>query len=574
MKFSGILRSACSALVTLAVCVCVFNSCMINLYAAETSNTAEMRKMPKKKFIELGWDIPDTEFIRDNYQKMEVESPFSGVIYEIRPRNGKFEDSSQWLLTPDKWNRENFRPCIEDIKSCQFETFTDNFIRMNFTPGTVPWDDDAGWETLAEKAAICAWVAKENGSRGVCVDFETYGNTIFRWEPDKMNGLTFQEAKKYARKRGNQFLSAVAKEFPDAVILTLFMNSANFEAAKQPDVEAALMQSGYGLLPSFVDGMLEAATPEMILVDGCETGYYIEEEQFKDYALDMVLWTGKAMKLVAPELRQKYRAQVQCSFGLYLDMYTNPEAKVNYKGPKREGETRYDRYIRSVEDSLNAVDQYVWIYGEHNRWWNIPEEQNPEKPCFHWEEKLPGITNHMRYLIDPQWTLGMMSRRVAEGLEGENCLKNPTFSKVEDGRVTDWLFWQNEEKPVGRTFAETVGDTPAVSYEKVVNGCSIQILDVKPGEQYFTELRVRTAGKATAHLNVSWQDENGWRWELSDVFEAPKDVPADENGWKTIRGWFLVPPGITKMHFMPSVADQETAEDTCSFADAKLYRLR
>jgi hypothetical protein len=48
----------------------------------------------------------------------------------------------------------------------------------------------------------------------------------------------------------------VAREFPDAVLLALWLNSANLRAGELATPETILASGEYGLLPAFIDGML------------------------------------------------------------------------------------------------------------------------------------------------------------------------------------------------------------------------------------------------------------------------------------------------------------------------------
>lgn len=113
---------------------------------------------------------------------------------------------------------------------------------------------------------------KQGGGKGLAIDFESYGADQFRSDPAK--GSTFAEAAKLARHRGVQFVQAIALEFPDAVLPALWLNSINFKAGRSTQPESILASSGYGLLPAFIDGMLDAVPPGMILVDGCENNRY------------------------------------------------------------------------------------------------------------------------------------------------------------------------------------------------------------------------------------------------------------------------------------------------------------
>ncbi|MDD3587188.1 MAG: hypothetical protein PHQ75_08390, partial [Thermoguttaceae bacterium] len=47
----------------------------------------EQTKIPGKKLIELGWDIPNTRFMKSHWQEMEKTTPFDGIMFEVVPDN-------------------------------------------------------------------------------------------------------------------------------------------------------------------------------------------------------------------------------------------------------------------------------------------------------------------------------------------------------------------------------------------------------------------------------------------------------------------------------------------------------
>lgn len=542
----------------------LFNICIVILCLIQTVQA----EVPRKKFVELGWDIPSTQFLRENYREMQENTPFSGVIYKLQPAD--WGASSEAMCSSAPWKREDFQVCIDDLKACEFTTFTDNFIRVNFTPGTVAWNDDAGWKIFAQKVAIAAWVARETGSKGLAPDFESYGTAMFHWNPDM--GLTFSEATALARRRGFEFITAVASEQPDAVILALWLNSINRGAGLNTNPDSILSTSGYGLLPAFINGMLDAAPAEMVFIDGCENGYYIEGSAYTVHALDMISWTGPCMALVEPELRQKYRSQVQSGFGFYLDMYTNPEGNTYYRGPKENG-TRFERLCDNLSAALNAADQYVWVYGEKNRWWDIPKTQNPEKPCIHWETALPGLTDTMRLMTDPVAALQQTAKRCEDGKHGANLFENPAFSDAKGGVSAGWHFWQDEKNPTGKPLTETLEDGKiALGFSHVMNGCVLQSVPAKPGERYFIQTQVRVWDDVCAKIGVGWQDEKGWiRWDLFQTFSISPSETSSE--WKTIQGIVKVPEGASKISIQLSVTNQKEDTDTCYFRTPQLFKI-
>jgi hypothetical protein len=330
------------------------------------------RAQPHKKFIQLGWDIPSTVQLREHWQEMEQTTPFDGVMFRLEVQDDQGRPlSSQSIWDARPWRRDWLKPALEDLQACRFQRFRDNFVRFNATPGTLAWDDDPGWAALAEKAGHCAWLMKQAGCKGLAIDFESYGAAQFQFDPAR--DRTFAEATRRARRRGAQFVRAVAQEFPDAVLLGLWLNSIHFQAGRSTRPESILVSSHYGLLPAFIDGMLDALPPDMILVDGCENGYYMDSaETYLRASHEMRSWQGACVRLVSPENRVKYRQQVQAGFGFYLDMYLNPEGN-RYYFPPLDG-SRLARLERNLGFAREAADQYVWIYGEQCRWWGLRGE--------------------------------------------------------------------------------------------------------------------------------------------------------------------------------------------------------
>ena len=200
---------------------------------------------PTKKFIELGWDIPSTVQLRELWRDMERTAPFDGVMFriDVQDEQGtRLTSEAIWDGTP--WKRDWLKPALDDLQACHLERFKDNFVRFNATPGNLAWGDDPGWAALAERAGHCAWLMKQGGGKGLAIDFESYDAAQFRFDPAK--GGNFVEAAKLARRRGAQFVQAVTQEFPDAVLLALWLNSINFKAGRSLQPESILASSGYG----------------------------------------------------------------------------------------------------------------------------------------------------------------------------------------------------------------------------------------------------------------------------------------------------------------------------------------
>ena len=530
----------------------------------------------RKKFIELGWDIPSTKELREHWEEMEARAPFDGVMFSVRAQAEGVRCDSQHFWNPQRWKREWFQEALADLKSCKFRRFTDNFVRINATPGEVAWADDEGWAALADKTAILAWLVREAGCKGPAIDFEPYARAMFKFDPALKR--TFAETAALARKRGAQFMQALAAEFPHAVILTLFANSVNFQAGRHDNPDDVLAGEHYGLLPAFFNGMLDKMPPPMVLVDGCENGYYMDSEA--DYlraAAEMRQWTGAALQLVAPENRARYRAQVQAGFGFYLDMFLNEEGNRYYRGP-RNG-SRVTRLRENLAFARKAADEYVWVYGEQCRWWPLNDTAGFQKRVAKtagkgrlWEEALPGVTRAIEWARNPADAAKAEVEAMRRGGTLKNLLVNAGFDESKGTLPAAWPTWQREGPQGVFSWDNAVGRNKAGSAKalNVTDGCFLQKIVVQPGECYAVEGACLRKGNPACTLLVRWQTENDkWIQWQSDQLVAFRP---GEQDWESASGVVIVPEGVGKLVLLLSVHNQ-SGQDACWFDDVGVYKL-
>jgi hypothetical protein len=530
---------------------------------------------PCKKFIQLGWDIPSTVELREHWREMEQTTPFDGVMFRVETRDDQGKRlSSQAIWDAQPWNRDWLKPALEDLSACRFQRFQDNFVRFNASPGNLAWDDDAGWAALAEKAGHCAWLMKQSGCRGLAIDFESYGEPQFRFESE--HGRTFAEASGLARRRGAQFVQSVASEFPDAVLLALWLNSIHFKAGRSVQPDGILVSSAYGLLPAFIDGMLDALPPDMVLVDGCENGYYMDSaEAYLHAAHEMRSWNGAAARLVSPENRAKYRQQVQAGFGFYLDMYLNPEGN-RYYFPPLDG-SRLARLERNLGFARKAADQYVWIYGEQCRWWGpLRDLPNTVGQGRLWEEAMPGITRAIAYARDPLEAAKAELAELRQANRLNNLARNADFEQPASQRAgalpAEFGAWQDEKTSAGRFAWDAEVGNGSGRATQVKWGCFLQGLAVQSGEVYAVEVSCRPRGRSQPTLVVRWQTaDERWTQEPLDqtfLFES------GDGQWQTTLGVVTVPDGAGRLVVLLNVTGQTTEDDVCWFDNLGVYRLR
>ena len=533
--------------------------------------SAAQDDLHRKKFIELGWDIPNTAYLKEHHDEMQRTTPFDGVMLalEATAPNGK-RHSSQSMMDTQPWEPAWFAAAVEDLKACRWTTFTDNFLRFNFTPGQIDWHDDNGWTIFCNKTALCAKIAQETGLKGFAVDFEPYGKEVFKYAADSKH--SFDEMKQIVRQRGKQWMEAIAAEYPDMVLLTLFIGEANIQLhspVKYDYTDNSLQPFQYGLLPAFFNGMLDAVPPKMRIVDGCESGYYKNGiYEFAHHALAIKSINGPAVQLVAPENRQKYISQVQIGFGFYLDMYANPPEHFYYRGPK-EGGTRLDRLEENLTAAWETTDEYVWIYGEQRRWW---KPVNPDEKWEHWEEAMPGMSQTIQFAKDPWEAVKAKLKELKKEDRAVNLLQNPDFAES----MENWTYWQ------GTPLGTCSWDDGSVKVSRAQWGCFLQnVYPVKPGEYYYVAIDYKQEGAGHVDMRILWKNTENKTIRESEArvfgFETEPeclDGRSLAEGWSRAEGIIRVLDGASGLQVLLTIRDQPTDADAVWLDNAVVIRLR
>jgi hypothetical protein len=546
-----------------------------------------------KKLIEAGWDKPDTARLRANLKQME-NTPFDGVIIGVTGTDdaGKVVQARA-TFSNIPWKRAWFKSSIDDLKAVRSAKLTDNFIQVGANPGNVDWFDDAGWKEVVDHWRIAAWIAREGGLKGILFDPEPYAKPFFQLnyqaQPQREKHTLAQYQEK-ARQRGREVMRAISAEAPNLVLYTFFMNSVNAPATLSPNPQFALATLSYNLYPAFINGWLDEAPPTMTFVDGCESAYrYNSLREYLQAANDM---RNTTLSLVAPENRRKYLAQVQASFGMYLDAYINPPTSTWYIDPAGDQPVR--RLQANTGYALGAANEYVWVYGEKYRWWPTP---NGSVNAQSWDEKMPGTSRALLAAAHPQQLVKMVFAELDKSGANVNLLQNGDFSssapaKATDAKVTDdkaapadwkapanipnWSTWQLEVSHGTFRWDSSTNhsgnkNSGAAQISGVQNGCFIQHMAVKPGETYAVRAWIKQKGDAPGWIRVRWQtSEMKWTSEQQDVLLMP--APGQNaGGWQEVSGLVTVPEDAGRLVLLLSAANQSEG-DSVWFDDAQVFK--
>jgi hypothetical protein len=536
------------------------------------ADDATVAGRPQKRLIAHSWDLlaarpADVARNVEAWEGLPLDGVSLAVVVE--PEKGR-RIGYDSVMGDAPWDRAWFAREAEVVRQCASRSLTHNFLTAFWAPRKrLAWGDDAAWGAFAHNMGVLAWLAKEGRAKGVLVDPEDYPETrqYVRAEGDP----PYEDAAALARKRGAQVMRAMAEAYPEIVVLSFWLLSLNTAYYNSCDAPAALAAEAGDLWPSFVNGLLDALPPGARLVDGNEHGYGYEASR-QDFYLSAWSMQNRALALVAPENRAKYRTQALAGFGLYLDMYTNPSNSPWYFGAA--GGSRLGHLALNVAQALDAADEYVWVYGEKRDWisWAGTARTNAT-----WEAGLPGFADTLRVLRRPEEARMMIEKRRQAGTL-TNLLENGACALTEaradagflKGRLpAAWGFWQHEKKAQGSCGTDTgrgKADRCSLRMEGSGDGCFIGKAPVVAGGRYAVEAY---AQGAAPRVRVRWNKDGRWHAEPQDM--TVRFGEADASGWRRAFGVVSVPAGADTLVLL--LRAEQTAGEATWFDGAAVYPL-
>lgn len=335
------------------------------------------------KLIEWGGGEPDQAFLARHYARME-EQPFDGLVLHLRlPGRPGVESVFLWDPFASRYTPEEVSPAVDTLRGIPFRRFRHNFLRVNLNRADAPLDlfDDPAWEMATANLALAARIAREAGLAGLLIDPEAYAPPEEGGDRPRFNAFdytrrgrpeaSFADYRAQAFRRGLAMAEAIGAAHPGLVLFFAFAYTGSCLSTR-PEAERA-----YGLLPAFVDGVLEGKAPAMEIVDGFEPAYpYRACGEFQRGArrfreecrrLSRVPWRFGGVRL-AFGLWMDYRSGKVCApFRArrqpcpWADRERYPEDQRPLVDPARFGE--------GLAAALDLTDGFVWVYSEEPRWW-------------------------------------------------------------------------------------------------------------------------------------------------------------------------------------------------------------
>jgi hypothetical protein len=343
--------------------------CFVTLCCLLLPSGATAQSRLKKKIIEYGWDVPYPDFVRDNIREME-KRPFEGIIFRTKGFDHVFD------VRP--WDKAELQPQLDTLAQIKWGKFTDNMLTLfAANKWKMDWFNDEHWKVIVENMKLFSLAVQTGNCIGICFDPEPYGENPWAY-PGSCKDKSFPQVADQVRRRGQQFMAALQEHKPELKILSFFFMALFPDVVDEPDPNVRmqkLQKNSYALLPAFVVGMLEGASPGTILIDGNESAYYHESplEFYKDYHL----MRQRAQTLVPEALRKKYNTNVQAGMALYIDQTlakrTDRKITSNFLSPDQQ----LKFFEHNVYYTLTTSDEYIWCYSERMNWWLPAEKAGP-----------------------------------------------------------------------------------------------------------------------------------------------------------------------------------------------------
>ena len=338
--------------------------------------------------IEWGWDEPDQTFLKTHIITME-RKPFDGVVLHLTvPGVPPGMENFSWHLHDHRYQWNEVRPAVEELKAVPFRRFRHNFLRININSGNGPHDmlDDQTWETVFANLRLAARIVREAGLKGLMVDPEAYTPrfNVFNYDRRAVREASLDTYRSAAFKRGREAAAILGSTAPDLVLLFAFAYTFPCGSpTRQPD-------RGYGLLPAFLDGILVAKPKEMVVIEGHESSYpYRYCPQFQE-AYRRLRVECRRLSLVPDH----YDRDLQVGFAIWMDNESGQPCGPYRKEGKScpwadpnlypvEARHRVDPQIfqEAVASALDLTDRYVWIYSEEPKWWTPARPDGENLPA-------------------------------------------------------------------------------------------------------------------------------------------------------------------------------------------------
>jgi parallel beta-helix repeat protein len=332
----------------------------------------------KKKILEFGWDIPNYDYVADNITSMEY-APFDGVVFDMRIPKRPGVRRAWSVCNPDEVKESDFD--FTKLPKITSNKLTDNFVRVfmqdDYDQVKFGWFNDTVWSNIKKSTKLLSKVVKLSKSKGVFLDTEEYGGLVNPWEytTTAYPNQTSQQVYDKVRQRGREYMTELQTEVPNIKVMYTFAydfienwGNGSYYAQK------------YALLKPFLDGMLEAAGPQVILIDGNEATYFTDKNEDYTWWYDQVKMQYVKDR-IPTELIAKYKKQYRAAYSPIVNRYFDvPYGQAGYDFNFDLPLATQKKWLEhAIYNRLLNSDEYVWTWSQGDvQWWNGTNFKNKQ----------------------------------------------------------------------------------------------------------------------------------------------------------------------------------------------------
>ena len=510
----------------------------------------------RKSCIYFGWDslaatVQDVHRNRDKF----AATGFDGIAISV---NGKRSDGGIFkghkVMAVHRFSEEEFKDAVPLLKEILSTKGLDGSYMMIHWMGTkkrrIGWADDAAWGDFCANMRLMCALAKGVGFKGLFIDHEDYtGKPLFIWR--RADDPPYAETVALARRRGGETARAMAAGDPTvrALFDRVLMQQAGALRSQTPHETAAYLGD---LWYPFLNGFIEAMPPEMRIVEGCENAYGARTAT--DYRARIGDCRSSALVMLEPQLRAKYLAQSEMSFGKYLD------------GWRRDGLTTENGIPEALFGAGLCCDRVFWVYGEKASVVDWGRKTHPRAEPVPWSEKMPGLPALLRLAVGDYADL---RARAASG-SLENLVANSGCASKAKGKVpAPFRVYPDAKDRHDMIVHDAAAGCAAPGSLRVNDGrasLTVKVRGVKPGDRLYASFVAKGDGVAGDFV---WVKEDGaWAWKKGyQYLLKPEPIGG---GWKRYECVLVAPEGIAGAGFV--ISSKASPESPVWLDDISIYR--
>ena len=366
-----------------------------------------------------GHAMVDTQSLRAHLGTVE-EAAFDGVILNVNP-DWQHRDPGLRLHRNWTWGGRPARTAagyslaVADLVEIAARATRLKHNLMLYTLRTakdfdsraanIDWLDE-DWSIVANNAFVAGTICRKGHLDGIWFDLETADGGPFNWFRGRKSTASYEHYTRTVRRRGREWMAAACRAKPD--IAVMISHGYGDIRAFGGDSES-LRTNPYGLMPAFIDGLLEGCSPDATVVHGGEATYsHMTYAAFKHYVDVQRIQTARLCGVPDRARRHfRYATAVWPDFRSDRDGFDLVDHARNHYSP--------EKLRHALHNAMAASDRYVWTWDMQVHWWPMVNhvERTPSPP----EHRHVFPASYQRALAnardpaDLDWTPGLNDRR-------------------------------------------------------------------------------------------------------------------------------------------------------------------